>query len=63
MVLTKDNITQWKVQLDILFRASDPRTEFYSITFSDQEWLDSYEGVDSGEAFTSIMKDYNEWVR
>lgn len=64
MILTKGNVKEWKAKIDNYFRLSDdPRIEFYSIAFTDQEWLDSYEGVESFVAYKQILKDYNEWAR
>lgn len=44
MILTKDNIKEWKQSLDKLMSDYVPKDEKYSDCNSDETWIDMYEG-------------------
>jgi hypothetical protein len=59
MILTKNNLQEWKAELNQKMLPYYPNDK-YSETVDDKDWLDMYEGFDTDEAvYEELTADNN----
>ena len=62
MELTKDNLQEWKAELDRLFKSQFPNAmnENFSSTRFDKEWIEECEGYEPQTAIDNEVQYWDE---